>query len=226
VLLPETCASGFSRDVPAATARSPEMEAGLAALAKRFSIALMAGLAVQAGSCGANESVTFGPDGTVLCRYRKLQPFTGAGEETAYPAGDKVVTFPWGGFTVAPFICYDLRFPVWARQQPEINGDPEYDIIVYVANWPEKRIHAWKTLLQARAIENQCFVIGVNRVGDDGNNIHYSGDSMVVDPMGEILYTKNDQEDIFTITLERSRLDDVREKFPFWKDADKFNLLM
>jgi predicted amidohydrolase len=94
-----------------------------------------------------------------------------------------------------------------------------------VANWPQKRIHAWKTLLQARAIENQCYVIGVNRVGDDGNGIYHSGDSMVVDPLGEVLYQQTGKEDIFTITLEKAKLEEVRQRFPFWKDADKFNLL-
>jgi predicted amidohydrolase len=94
-----------------------------------------------------------------------------------------------------------------------------------VANWPEKRIIAWKALLQARAIENQCYVVGINRVGVDGINIHYSGDSMVIDPAGEILYYKNNEEDIFTVTLDRSRLEDIRERFPFWKDADQFRII-
>ena len=101
----------------------------------------------------------------------------------------------------------------------------EYDVLIYVANWPERRIHAWKTLLQARAIENQCYVVGVNRVGNDGNNIHYSGESMVIDPLGEVLYTKKDEEDIFTITLNKDHLESVREKFPFWKDADGFTII-
>jgi predicted amidohydrolase len=94
-----------------------------------------------------------------------------------------------------------------------------------VANWPDRRIHAWKTLLQARAIENQCYVVGVNRTGDDGNNIHYSGESMIIDPLGEVLYTKKDDEDIFTITLDKDHLNSVREKFPFWRDADHFQIL-
>ena len=100
----------------------------------------------------------------------------------------------------------------------------EYDLLIYVANWPQKRSHAWKTLLQARAIENQCYVIGVNRVGDDGNGIYHSGDSMIVDPLGEILYEKENEEDIFTYTLQKEKLDEVREKFPFWKDADLSNI--
>ncbi|HEX6848061.1 MAG TPA: nitrilase-related carbon-nitrogen hydrolase, partial [Chitinophagaceae bacterium] len=95
-------------------------------------------------------------------------------------------------------------------------------LLIYVANWPERRNHAWKTLLQARAIENQCYVVGVNRVGHDGNNIYHSGDSMVVDPMGGILYIKAHEEDIFTVTLHKEQLDEIRSKLPFWKDGDNF----
>jgi omega-amidase len=99
---------------------------------------------------------------------------------------------------------------------------PEYDVLVYVANWPERRNHAWKTLLQARAIENQCYVVGVNRVGNDGNGLYHSGDSMIVDAMGAVLYTKPAEEDIFTITLQKESLDETRNKLPFLKDADRF----
>jgi len=101
-------------------------------------------------------------------------------------------------------------------------GQPEYDVLIYVANWPERRSIAWKTLLQARAIENQCYVIGVNRVGNDGNGIYHAGDSMVIDPLGEILYHKKDEEDVLTIELKRKHLEDIRAKFPFLKDADRF----
>ncbi len=95
---------------------------------------------------------------------------------------------------------------------------------MYVANWPERRNTAWKTLLQARAIENQCYVVGVNRVGDDGKKIYHSGDSMIIDPLGEILYHKANEEDIFTYALQKERLNEVRQKFPFWRDADTFNI--
>ena len=97
--------------------------------------------------------------------------------------------------------------------------------MVYVANWPQKRSHAWKTLLCARAIENQCYVIGVNRVGKDGNDIYHSGNSLVISPLGEVLYHMEDEEDVFTITLEKEMLDEVRNKFPFWKDADDFRVM-
>ena len=101
----------------------------------------------------------------------------------------------------------------------------EFDVLIYVANWPEKRSQAWKTLLQARAIENQCYVIGTNRTGDDGNGIHYSGDSMVIDPLGEILCHAKDEEIVSTVTLDKNHLLSVREKFPFWRDADVFAIL-
>ena len=103
--------------------------------------------------------------------------------------------------------------------------DGEYDVMIYVANWPEKRNVAWRTLLRARAIENQCYVIGTNRTGDDGNNIQYNGDSMVIDPLGEILYEKKDEEDINTISLKKADLQNIRETFPFLRDSDQFTIL-
>ncbi len=100
--------------------------------------------------------------------------------------------------------------------------EPEYDVLIYVANWPERRNHAWKTLLQARAIENQCYVVGVNRIGNDGNNIYHSGDSVIVDAMGEVLYTAAHKEEIFTYTLSLDKLKEVREKLPFFKGCRSF----
>lgn len=153
--------------------------------------------------------------------YDKRHRFAFAGEDKHYTAGAKRLIAAVKGWKINLQVCYDLRFPVWARQQSQPEG-PEYDILLYVANWPERRSHAWKTLLQARAIENQCYVIGVNRVGNDGNGIYHSGDSMIIDPMGELLYTKKDDEDIFTIALDKEHLISVREKLPFLKDADRF----
>ena len=119
-------------------------------------------------------------------------------------------------------------FPVWSRQSPDsTSGDEggyEYDVLINVANWPEKRSTAWKTLLQARAIENQSYVIGVNRVGKDGNGIDHAGDSMVIDPLGEILYHHKDKEDIYTIALDKNHLEKVRTRFPFLRDADDFTI--
>jgi predicted amidohydrolase len=155
--------------------------------------------------------------------YDKRHRFAFAGEDQHYTAGNKRLIASVKGWKINLQVCYDLRFPVWSRQQSQADG-LEYDLLIYVANWPERRNTAWKTLLQARAIENQCYVVGVNRVGKDGNDINHSGDSMVIDPLGEILYHKKDEEDIFTITLDKDHLQTVREKFPFWKDADEFQI--
>jgi omega-amidase len=166
--------------------------------------------------------------------YDKRHLFAFAGEDDHFSAGTKRLIASVKGWKINLLVCYDLRFPVWARQTSPpaplsagegLGGEAEYDVLIYVANWPEKRIHAWKTLLQARAIENQCYVVGVNRVGTDGNDIYYSGESMVIDPMGEVLYTKKDEEDVFTITLDKKQLLEIREKLPFLKDADFFQII-
>lgn len=166
--------------------------------------------------------------------YDKRHAFAFACEDEHYSTGNKRLIASVKGWKINLQVCYDLRFPIWARQAspptPPLlvergsggEVEAEYDLLVYVANWPERRNHAWRTLLQARAIENQCFVIGVNRMGNDGNGIYYSGDSMVVDPLGEVLYQKVHEEDIFTITLQKEKLEEVRTKFPFWRDADQF----
>lgn len=152
--------------------------------------------------------------------YDKRHLFAFAGEEQHYTAGNKRLIASVKGWKINLQICYDLRFPVWARQS--INS--EYDVLLYVANWPEKRSHAWKTLLTSRAIENQCFTVGLNRVGVDGNNIAHSGDSMIVGPLGEVLYHCAYEEDIFHITLQKEELEKTRTQFPFWKDADFFHI--
>jgi predicted amidohydrolase len=157
--------------------------------------------------------------------YNKRHLFAYGNEHTHFNSGNKRLIESVKGWKINLQVCYDLRFPVWARQSPA-GPAPEYDLLVFVANWPQQRIHAWKTLLPARAIENQCYVVGVNRTGDDGNGIHYSGESMLIDPMGEILYNKKNDEDIFTYTLKKERLAEIRNKFPFLNDADSFNINM
>jgi omega-amidase len=124
------------------------------------------------------------------------------------------------GWKILPLVCYDLRFPVWSRNK-EL-----YDILLFVANWPERRIHAWKTLLEARAIENQSYVIGVNRVGNDGNEIYYPGESSVIDPRGEVLWRVTNHETVHTCTLSYHHLSHTRESLPFLKDADEFEIKM
>jgi predicted amidohydrolase len=149
--------------------------------------------------------------------------FAFAGEDKEYTPGHKRLIAQVKGWKINLQVCYDLRFPVWARQQS--TDQPEYDVLLYVANWPERRATAWKSLLTARAIENQCYVIGVNRVGLDGNGINHSGDSMVVDALGNTVWHQVNDEIVHTITLEKESLQQIREKFPFWKDADDFKIL-
>lgn len=159
--------------------------------------------------------------------YDKRHLFAFADEDKHYSPGNKRLIASVKGWKINLLICYDLRFPAWSRQQVNTSDEqpqPEYDVLVYVANWPDRRSHAWKTLLCARALENQCYVIGVNRVGRDGNDIYYSGNTMVIDPLGEVLYHMEEDEDIFTISLSKEHLEQVRSKYPFWKDADKFNI--
>ena len=157
--------------------------------------------------------------------YNKRHLFAYAEEDQHYASGDQRFIASVNGWKINLVVCYDLRFPVWARQQFQQANGYEYDVLINVANWPAKRAHAWKTLLQARAIENQCYVIGVNRVGTDANGMYYSGDSMVADALGTVLYQKADEEDVFTITLQKNHLTETREKMPFWREADPFLLL-
>jgi len=158
--------------------------------------------------------------------YDKRHLFAFADEHKHYSQGNEKLIASVKGWKINLQICYDLRFPVWTRQSStpleEAGGRLEYDLLINVANWPDKRRLAWKTLLRARAIENQCFVIGVNRVGTDGEKIFYNGDSSIIDPLGEIIYYKNMTEDIFTYTLQKEKITETRNEFPFWRDADSF----
>lgn len=226
VVLPEMFSTGFSMK-PEVLAETMEGESvqWMKRIAAEKKIILTGSLIIREGEQYYNRLLWVLPNGN-LGVYDKRHRFAFAGEDEQYTAGHKRLIASVKGWRINLQVCYDLRFPVWARQSPSpadlAHGEAEYDLLLYVANWPERRNHAWKTLLQARAIENQCYVAGVNRVGYDGNQIYHSGDSMVVDPMGEILYTQKDAEDIFTITLSKEFLQTTREKLPFLRDADRF----
>jgi len=154
-----------------------------------------------------------------MATYDKKHLFRYAGEDKVYTAGRASLLVELNGWKIRPFVCYDLRFPAWIR-----NMTSAYDLALFIANWPQRRAEHWKVLLQARAIENQTFVIGLNRIGTDGNGLYHSGESSVIDPVGNILFRSAHAPCIFTLTLERSRLDDYRQRFPVWKDADQFLL--
>jgi predicted amidohydrolase len=172
-----------------------------------------------------NRLVFVKPDGSIES-YDKKHLFTLAGENETFKPGQKRVVAEWKGWRICPLICYDLRFPVWSRN---IRGsfftglNPYYDLLIYVANWPDKRIQHWRALLTARAIENQSFVLGVNIVGKDGNGLEYTGHSMAVDFGGQAFAHLDDgKEDIITLELNKSELNSYRRQLPFLQDGDVF----
>ena len=236
VVLPEMFSTGFSmQPEKLAEAMEGATMQWMKQVASKKKIILTGSLIIKdssppglGGEAYYNRLVWVLPNGQVGY-YDKRHLFAYADEDQHYTQGEKRLIASVKGWKINLLVCYDLRFPVWSRQSLPPLGEAgrglEYDVLIYVANWPERRVHAWTTLLRARAIENQCYVVGVNRTGDDGNKIHYSGESMTIDPMGEILYHKKNEEDIFTITLSKSVLEKTREKFPFWTDADLFKII-
>ena len=225
VILPEMFSTGFSMN-PALLAERMDGETinWMKELSRENRIILTGSIIIEDAGKYYNRLVWMMPNGD-LGYYDKRHLFGYSGEDQHFTPGNKRLIASVKGWKINLQVCYDLRFPVWARQQlSSPDKSPEYDVLIYVANWPERRSHAWKTLLCARAIENQSYVIGVNRVGNDGNDIYHSGNSLVIDPMGEVLYHLADEEDIFTITLEKEKLQEIRNKLPFLKDADEFGL--
>lgn len=216
--LPELFATGFTMNVgPLAEGKESATTAFLAQCAREFGLYLLGGM-IGAGPDGRgwNQSVLMSPAGKELARYTKIQPFTLGGESDSYEAGKQVVTLEVEGFVLAPFICYDLRFPEIFRQAAGRGAE----VMVVIANWPVKRIGHWVTLLQARAIENQCYVAGVNRCGTDPT-LTYNGRSLIVGPSGEILAEAGDQEQIIGAELDLAALRSLRQGLPFLKDMRK-----
>lgn len=223
VVLPEMFSTGFSMQ-PRKFAEGMDGETvqWMKRIAASKKIILTGSLIIAEEEHFFNRLLWVLPDGN-LGHYDKRHRFAFAGENKEYTPGHKRLIAQVKGWKVNLQVCYDLRFPVWARQH--ITDVPEYDVLLYVANWPERRAHAWKSLLTARAIENQCYVIGVNRVGNDGNGIFHSGDSMVIDALGNTLYQQSVEEAIHTIVLQKEPLQEIRDGFPFWKDADNFKII-
>ncbi len=223
VILPEMFSTGFSMQPEkfAEKMDGPTVE-WMKKIAASKKIILTGSIIIEEEQNYFNRLIWMLPNGQ-FGYYDKRHLFAYGEEDKYYKAGTKRLIASVNGWKVNLMVCYDLRFPVWSRQQLE-DGSFEYDVLVYVANWPQKRNTAWKALLRARAIENQCYVIGVNRVGSDGNNIYHSGDSMIIDPLGEILYQKTEEEDIYTTQLNKETLNEVRDKFQFWRDSDDFKI--
>lgn len=215
VVLPEMFAVGFSMNVAAIyDDEGGPTETFLAGLARRYEAYVLGGLVTRApDGRGRNEAVVVGPDGARCARYAKLHPFSYAGEDRHYAPGEQVVTFGWQGFTVAPFICYDLRFPEVYR----IAAARGAQVLVTIANFPSARVHHWTSLLVARAIENQAYVVGVNRCGRDPN-VTYPGRSLVVDPEGQTLVDAGESEGVVAASLSLPDLEAYRARFPALRD--------
>jgi predicted amidohydrolase len=216
IVLPEMFTTGFSmRPEVIAEAHHDEMETlqWMRFHASRLGALLMGTVSVADGGAYKNRMYVVFPDGRYEF-YDKANLFKMGEENNHYSKGNNRLIFEWRGWRIAPLICYDLRFPEWAR-----NGitdqQANYDLLIYSANWPEVRRHPWRTLLQARAIENQAYVVGVNRVGDDDQRIYHSGDSLIIDPRGQVMQDgAGGQESILIETLDYSALQDFRAKFP------------
>ena len=225
IVLPETFSTGFSMEPGKYAEDAAHSRAinWMRTVAKQKECVITGSLMLQEDGQFFNRLIWMQPDGTFQY-YNKRHLFALAHEDKAFTGGHEKLTVELKGWKIRPLICYDLRFPVWSKNLLDKDGNPEYDLLLYVANWPDKRSYAWKHLLIARAIENQAFVVGLNRVGNDGNDNYYSGDSMVVGPLGQVLYHKVQEEDIFTVELEYGQLETLRNTFPFLKDADSFTL--
>jgi omega-amidase len=215
IILPEMFSTGFSMS---AAALAEDMDGSAVRWIQNKSRDIHADIV---GSIIINDEGKFynrlvwaKPQGDLLT-YDKRHLFRMAGEEKIYSAGSKNITVELNGWKIRPFICYDLRFPVWTR-----NMKNQYDVAIFIANWPERRAEHWKALLQARAIENQCYVVGVNRIGTDGNGLAYSGDSSIIDPWGTVIFQKSSDPCTVTAQLSYDLLKRSRADFPVWMDAD------
>jgi len=217
VVLPEMFATGFSMEVSAIAEPASDSSltaAFLSRAAQEFGIYLMGGVVCgTTDGRGRNQAVVFSPQGKEIARYSKCQPFSLGGESQHYEAGKEIVIFNWQGFTVAPFVCYDLRFPELFRAA--VRRDAQ--LFAVIANWPVKRIHHWTALLQARAIENQAYVVGVNRTGTDPK-YNYNGRSLIVNPHGEILADAGVGEGVISAEADLEIVKAWRAEFPALQD--------
>lgn len=226
VVLPETFLTGFTNDT---AAQSVPMDGTdmrwLAALASDVQAVVVGSLVIADQGRYYNRMIWMRPDGSFeTCDKRHL--FRMAGEHEHYAAGDARRIVQLKGWRVCMQVCYDLRFPVWSRnrRKEKAEGGMDYDLVMYVANWPAPRRQAWRTLLQARAVENQAFCVGVNRTGSDGNGVDYVGDSAIIDARGEVLLELGSAQRVSSLGLDPQPMLELRRKFPAWMDADMFSL--
>ena len=220
IILPEMFTTGFSM-APEQHAETMDGEAlaWMKKIAHENNVVVCGSLMMNDHGKFYNRLIWMQADGT-LRHYDKRHLFRMGDEQLHYTPGNSRMIIEHKGWKILPLICYDLRFPVWMRRTKEF----DYELAIMVANWPEKRVAHWKALLQARAIENQCFLAGVNRVGDDGYKIHYSGESSLINPKGEIIFQQAGTPFTLTFTLRKDELIEYRNAFPVIEDGDNFSL--
>jgi predicted amidohydrolase len=219
IVLPEMFSSGFTMNPKAvAETMNGETIAWLQHLAKAKDCAITGSLVIEENGKYYNRLVFVYPNGE-LKTYDKRHLFTLAGEDKVYTAGKEKLIIEYKGFRICPLICYDLRFPVFARNVED------YDVLIYVANWPKPRINAWDILLKARAVENMSYAIGVNRIGMDENELEYVGHTQAVDFLGNYLLEAQETDGVFIVELDKEKLLETRSKLAFLKDKDSFKLL-
>lgn len=219
LILPEMFPTGFSMNPkPFAENEEGPTVQWMQATAQKWDLWVLGSMIAQVEGGYTNRFLAVSPSG-IEARYDKRHPFSMSGEDQHYLAGTDRIVFAYKGWRICPMVCYDLRFPVWSRNIGKEKGQEIYDLLLYVANWPEKRVSHWQTLLKARAIENQCYTVGVNRVGIDGYELKYAGSTMVVDPLGDVQEILMEKEGRVESVLNKKNLLQVREKLPFLKDA-------
>ncbi|MDH2067635.1 amidohydrolase [Pantoea sp. GD03673] len=218
IVLPEMFTTGFAMEAAKSSLPQAQVVEWLHQHARRTDALVGGSAAIQTDNGAVNRFLLVEPDGT-LHQYDKRHLFRMADEHHHYLPGDQRQVVEWRGWRILPQICYDLRFPVFSRNRND------YDLALYVANWPAPRALHWQALLLARAIENQAYVAGCNRVGSDGNQHHYSGDSQIISPQGDILSAAEPhQRARLDAVLSLEALQAYRERFPAWQDADRFSL--
>lgn len=218
IVLPEMFTTGFAMQAAQQSLPENDVVAWMEKKAQQTQAMIAGSAALQTERGPVNRFLLVTPEGERYC-YDKRHLFRMADEHNHYQAGETRVVLNWRGWRILPLVCYDLRFPVWSRNQND------YDLALYVANWPAPRSLHWQALLTARAIENQAYVAGCNRVGTDGNGHHYRGDSRIISPQGDILASAEPhQATRIDAELSLTALNEYREKFPAWQDADPFTL--
>ncbi len=228
IILPEMFSTGFTMNTAVAETMQGKSMAWLKEKAKEKNCAITGSLMISENGKNYNRLIWMQADGNFQT-YDKRHLFRMANEQNHFTAGEKKIIVEWKGWKICPLICYDLRFPVWSRNYSPSpvgrGGEGWYDVLIYVANWPARRSLPWSTLLPARGVENLSYVVGVNRVGLDGNNVDYSGDSAVYNALGEKLSKIQPNESTHeTVTLSWKFLKEFREKFPAAMDADDFEI--